>query len=186
MSTRNDTSVVLGEVSMVLLAIHHFNNKELSPIFSSTSLRSNGRDHGDVGDDEALSSVQLVSEENCNVRLTADFYDTESNAVKSTKDLSELLKRHHDSLQDSLPSAIVGAFESSVTSPLAILSSVENIAQISAGSTSDDFEDDEVYPLLARTCTSSYNEARGKELSFAMCTVFTASFEKPCVAHLYS
>lgn len=164
MSTRNDesstrSSLVLDEIAMVLLAIHHFNNKHLSPIFSSSPEAANGEDDNN----KELRTMQLTD---CNVRLTADFIDSESDAVKSTAALSELMERpQRHLLHKPRPSAVVGSFRSSVTSPLAILSAVNNVPQITAASTSNDLDDKEVYPLLARTCTSSDGEARGKSIN---------------------
>ena len=90
----------------------------------------------------------------CNVRLVADVFDTALSPIQATKQFNEILQ------QDDVPTAILGAFRSAVTSPLAILSGLEDVVQISHASTSIELDIKEQFPYLGRTVPSAYGEAR--------------------------
>eukprot|EP00544_Gedaniella_sp_CCMP2646_P004871 CAMPEP_0202485260 /NCGR_PEP_ID=MMETSP1361-20130828/4139_1 /ASSEMBLY_ACC=CAM_ASM_000849 /TAXON_ID=210615 /ORGANISM="Staurosira complex sp., Strain CCMP2646" /LENGTH=1067 /DNA_ID=CAMNT_0049114115 /DNA_START=47 /DNA_END=3250 /DNA_ORIENTATION=+ len=126
---------VENEAIASLLAIYHFNNPETSPILNAQEL------------------------EGCNVRLTTEFFDTQFSPINSTRRFTDVLLRNH-SLDNPLPAAVVGAYRSATTSPLAILTGVNNIPQVSYASTSTDFDVKEQYPYFGRTVPSTLGEAR--------------------------
>lgn len=129
---------VRDDGAAALLAIHHFNN---IVEFNSPLLQ----------DYPVLQS--------CNVRLTTDLFDTHLAPVESTRLMTDILQTEH-SLETPLPTAVVGAHHSASTSPLAVLSGVYGIPQISYGSTSTIFDNKKEYPLFSRSCPSSVGEAR--------------------------
>jgi Receptor family ligand binding region len=119
----------------LLLAILHFNNVGLAPFLDS----------------EEISK--------CNIKLTAEMFDTQFSPINSTRLFTRILQRNN-TLQSPIPSAVIGAYRSAVTSPLAILTGVNNIPQISYASTSSDFDVKEQYPFFGRTIMSSVGEAQ--------------------------
>ena len=121
-----------------LLAIHHFNNKDSSPV------------------------PQLHDMKDCNVRLTMEFIDSKFDPLASTSILlyDVLPRRENRTLENPPPAALVGAYRSAVTSPLAILSGVNDMLQVSSLSTASDFENKAHYPYFGRTCPSAYGEAQ--------------------------
>jgi len=126
---------VEDDLAASLMAIHHFNNPQLSPHLTPQDL------------------------EGCNIKLTAEFFDTQYSPIDSTRLFTNILQRQH-TLQLPAPSAVIGAYRSAVTSPLAILTGVNDIPQVSYGSTSTDFDVKEQYPLFGRTIHSSTGEAQ--------------------------
>lgn len=110
----------------------------------------------------------------CNIRLTTAFYDTRLDPIHTTTLLSNILRD-----RQAFPAAIVGAFRSAVTSPLAVLASVHDLPVISPASTSADLEDVEVYPTVARTAPSSVQEAA------ALADFLHTVWKVPRVAMLY-
>lgn len=119
----------------MLLAIHHFNNVGISPFLDS----------------EEISK--------CNIKFTAEMFDTQFSPINSTRLFTRILQRNN-TLKSPFPSAVIGAYRSAVTSPLAILTGVNNIPQISYASTSSDFDVKEQYPFFGRTIMSSVGEAQ--------------------------
>jgi hypothetical protein len=133
----NGTNVRQGfqnDAYTALLAAYHFNNPHLSPI---------------------LTSEQM---EGCDVRLTMELLDTQASPIETTRTFTRVLQRNTDF---SVPEAagVVGAYRSAVTSPLAILTGVNDIPQISPASTAVDFDVTEQYPLFGRTVASTVGEA---------------------------
>lgn len=128
-------ATVESEAIASLLAIHHFNNPNQSPILDVNEV------------------------EGCNVRLTTEFLDTQFSPINSTRKFTEILLRN-PTLANPLPTSVVGAYRSATTSPLAILTGVNNIPQVSYVSTSTDFEVKEQYPLFGRTISSTLGEVR--------------------------
>jgi len=126
---------VESEAIASLLAIYHFNNPDKNPILNSEELKG------------------------CNVRLTTEFLDTQFSPINSTRKFTDILLREH-SMLTPLPTSVVGAYRSATTSPLAILTGVNEIPQVSYASTSTDFEVKEQYPLFGRTIPSTIGEAQ--------------------------
>ena len=118
-----------------LLAIYHFNNPDQSPILNAEEL------------------------EGCNVRLTTEFFDTQFSPINTTRTFTDILLRQH-SLETPLPTSVMGAYRSATTSPLAILTGVNEIPQVSYASTATDFDVKEQYPLFGRTIPSAIGEAQ--------------------------
>jgi hypothetical protein len=117
-----------------LLAVHHFNNPELSPI---------------------LTPEQV---EGCDVRLTMELLDTQYSPIETTRAFTDILQRTARFAQPEA-AGVIGAYRSAVTSPLAILTGVNDIPQISSSATAVDFDVTEQYPLFGRTVTSTVGEA---------------------------
>lgn len=122
---------VQNDAASLLLAIYHFNNILQSPF--------------DIGD--------------CDIRFTTTFYDTEVSPVVTTKRFTQVLRRQHYSFELPAPGAVVGAYRSAETAPLAIWTGVNGIPQMSYASTSADFDVKAQFPLLGRTVTNSDGEA---------------------------
>ena len=126
---------VKNEAIAALLAIYHFNNPTKNPILDVKEL------------------------EGCNVRLTTQFLDTQFSPINTTRSFTDILLRNH-SLETPLPTSVIGAYRSATTSPLAILTGVNDIPQVSYASTSTDFDVKEQYPLFGRTIPSTIGEAQ--------------------------
>ena len=133
---------VEDDLAATLMAIYHFNNPEESPHLSS---KANPQIFEDL--------------KNCNIKLTAEFHDTRDSPIDSTRRFTQILQREN-TFQVASPAGVIGAYRSAVTSPLAILTGVNEIPQISYASTSTDFDVKEQYPLFGRTIQSSTGEAQ--------------------------
>jgi Receptor family ligand binding region len=110
------------DAAAALLAVYHFNNLEQSPIV----------DVQDIG--------------GCNVKLTMEIVDSKFNPIGTTRAFTESLHTEN-TLATPLPTAVIGAYRSATTSPLAILTGVNGIPQVSHASTSTDFDVKEQFPL---------------------------------------
>lgn len=126
---------VQDDLAVALMAIYHFNNPELSPHLTPADLAG------------------------CNIKLTAEFFDTAYSPIDSTRRFTKILQRD-GTLAEPAPSGVIGAYRSAVTSPLAILTGVNDIPQVSYASTSTDFDVKEQYPYFGRTIQSSTGEAQ--------------------------
>lgn len=134
----NTRAAASNEMAAALMATHHFNNPELSPHLTLTE------------DLEALA--------NCKLKLTADFHDTRYSPIDTTRLFTNMLQQENV-FSEPLPAGVIGAYRSAVTSPLAILTGVNGIPQVSYASTSTDFDVKDQYPFFGRTVTSSTGEA---------------------------
>eukprot|EP00934_Nitzschia_sp_Nitz4_P000717 Nitzschia sp. Nitz4//scaffold306_size21755//18232//21199//NITZ4_008592-RA/size21755-processed-gene-0.29-mRNA-1//-1//CDS//3329547120//717//frame0 len=123
-----------NDAAVALLAAHHFNQRSAA----------------------VVSGVV----ESCNIYMTLDLQDTQFSPIAATSLFTQdILYRPH-TLQEPLPAAVVGAYRSATTSPLAILTGVNGIPQISYSSTSSDFDVKEQYPTFGRTIGNSETEAQ--------------------------
>ena len=138
-----------NDAAVALLAAYHFNNldSDLSPIVTRQDIFGSG------------SETEDVINNNCNIRLTLDILDTQYSPIESTRIFTQTLQRNH-SIETPLPTGVVGAYRSATTSPLAILTGVNDIPQVSYASTSTDFDVKEQFPRFGRTISSSTGEAR--------------------------
>ena len=134
-----------NDAAVALLAAHHFNNLDESPIVTREDIFGTSGTSKDIKD--------------CNVRLTLDILDTQFSPIESTRIFTQILQRNH-TVETPLPAAVVGAYRSATTSPLAILTGVNDIPQVSYASTSTDFDVKEQFPRFGRTISSSTGEAR--------------------------
>ena len=124
------------DAAAALLAVHHFNNIEtMSPILKPQEI------------------------EGCDVKLTMEIVDSKFSPIGSTRAFTESLHTEN-TLSTPLPTGVIGAYRSATTSPLAILTGVNGIPQVSYASTSTDFDVKEQFPLFGRTVTSSTGEAK--------------------------
>lgn len=96
----------------------------------------------------------------CNVKITLEIVDTEFSPIESTKLFTTILQRNTTDWRTPIPASVMGAYRSATTSPLAILTGVNDIPQVSPASTSTDFDVKEQYPRFGRTITSSIGEAQ--------------------------
>ena len=139
--TRGET-VLSAEVSNAqgaLLAQQHFNRRSESVVPNLRELLTD-----DSGKD-------------CDIKMTLDFYDTGG----SPRIASELLSHHV--YQRAFPyeaSAVVGATQSAVSIPMAVLNTVKELPQVSYRSTSTVLNDRETYAMFGRTIPSTDGDAR--------------------------
>lgn len=135
------------DAAAALLAVYHFNNLEQSPILNEQEV------------------------EGCNVKLTMDIVDSKFSPIGTTRVFTESLHTEN-TLSTPLPTAVIGAYRSATTSPLAILTGVNGIPQASYASTSSDFDVKEQFPL----CEYKYAMEAKMEcfLSFLLCCPFVA------------
>jgi len=126
---------VFDDSFAALLAMHHFNNIGSSPILNDEDFQ------------------------NCNVRMTMELLDTQFSPIETTRTFTGILQKSSSTIQDPPVAAVVGAYRSAVTSPLAILTGVNDIPQVSYASTAVDFDVKEQFPMFGRTITSSVGEA---------------------------
>ena len=141
-----------NDAAVALLAAYHFNN-----------LYTNGED-GDGGSVVSTSPIITADDvlddgSECRIKLTLNILDSQFSPIESTRVFTQMLQRNH-SLTEPLPAAVVGAYRSATTSPLAILTGVNDITQVSYASTSTDFDVKEQFPRFGRTISSSTGEAR--------------------------
>lgn len=125
---------IVNDAFTALLAAYHFNNIEKSPILSAADLGG------------------------CDLRLTTELFDSQFSPIETTRTFTSVLKRE-PSLEVAPPAAVVGAFRSAVTSPLAILTGINNIPQVSWASTAEGFSVKDQYPFFGRTVTDTVGEA---------------------------
>jgi Receptor family ligand binding region len=110
------------DAAAALLAVYHFNNLEQSPILTEDDV------------------------EECNVKLTMEIVDSRFSPIGTTRVFTESLHTEN-TLSTPLPTGVIGAYRSATTSPLAILTGVNGIPQVSHASTSTDFDVKEQFPL---------------------------------------
>jgi Receptor family ligand binding region len=125
----------------VFLALHHFNNMQESG-------------HPVLGD-YITNHTNLLG---CNVKLTMELIDSQYSPTKTTLEFTSLSQRK-TSIQSPPATAVVGAQRSAETLPLAVLTAVKGIPQVSASATSLSFDTKEQFPLFGRTVTSTKGEA---------------------------
>ena len=89
----------------------------------------------------------------CNIRFTSELFDTASSPLEAVRQMTRILSRPSDAVDTPQPCSVVGGQYSDVTSKLATLSSVFDIFQISSSAMSTDLDNNDQYPLLARTHT---------------------------------
>lgn len=120
-----------------LLAVYHFNNPEVSPILDSAVVRSLCPD----------------------LRFTMGLSDSQLYPIETTRLFIQQLKSTK-SLSRPPATGVLGAYRSSVSLPLAILTGVNHIPQVSPASTANDFDEKEQFPLFGRTVWNAMDEAR--------------------------
>ena len=123
------------DAAAALLALYHFNNIDLSPILRAEDIAG------------------------CDLKLTMEIVDSKFSPIGSTRVFTESLHTKN-TLSTPLPTAVIGAYRSATTSPLAILTGVNGIPQASYASGSTDFDVKEQFPLFGRTVTSSTGDAK--------------------------
>jgi len=108
----------VNDAFTVLLALYHFNN---------------------AAKDELPGILPPDDVERCrDLKLTTELFDSEFSPIETTRTFTSVLQRTA-SLQRPPPAGVVGAFRSAVTMPLAILTGVNNIPQVSHAATAGTF-----------------------------------------------
>jgi Receptor family ligand binding region len=120
-----------------LLAVYQFNNPETSPILNADVVKRMCPD----------------------LRFTVSLSDSQLYPIETTRLFIQQLKSDK-SLAKPNTTGILGAYRSSVSLPLAILSGLNEIPQISPASTANDFDEKEQFPRFGRTVWSAMDEAR--------------------------
>jgi Receptor family ligand binding region len=133
-----------------LLAVYFFNNPTTSPFLSETALTS---------PTENSTSIRPEEISACNVRLTTKLFNSHFNQRDVTQSFTQVLART-PSFGDYPPTAaVVGAYRSTESLPLAILTSVNAIPLVSASSTAVDLDKRDLYPYFGRTVSTTVVEA---------------------------
>jgi len=122
-----------GDAAGFLLGIHHFNN----------------------GIGNVVREIDGINN-TCPVRFVVDFADSESSQTVAVENFSRDICAH----PDRPPAALFSAWRSAVSIPLAVLSSVYAIPQISPLSTSTELNDVTQYRYFARLIPSDAGTAR--------------------------
>jgi Receptor family ligand binding region len=137
-----------------LLAVYHFNNVEKSPILNETHV-SNCKD----------------------LKLTMTLLDSMFDAIQTTRLFLEMMNTPK-TFKNKPSAGIIGSYRSAVSLPLAILTGINHIPQVSPASSADDFDDKDLYPLFGRTYCNTNGEAQ-------MAVEFFQSIGSTHVAILY-
>jgi hypothetical protein len=169
------TAYTANDTNSNLLWVHNHNHQNnnnnesssyrLADITTFLPFSSNGVARYGVHNDAAVCLLAArhfntqAEDRECNIRLTLELWDTAFSPIESTRVFTQILQRQ-PTLAAPLPAAVVGAYRSATTSPLAILTGVNDIPQVSATSTATDFDVKEQFPRFGRTITSSQEEAR--------------------------
>lgn len=132
-------SRALDDAFTVLLAIDHFNHRDRDP-----------------------GIFDFMDYDDCDIRLTAELIDTQFDPVATAHSYVNRLPQSENetTIQNPPISAVVGAWRSAVSAPLAILSGVSATPQVSSSSTAVDFDDKDQYPYFGRTLSSTFGEAQ--------------------------
>jgi hypothetical protein len=85
--------------------------------------------------------------------------DSQLYPIEATRLFIQLLKSSKTLVKPGA-TGIVGAYRSSVSLPLAILTGINNVPQVSPASTANDFDDKDQYPLFGRTVWNAQDEAK--------------------------
>ena len=131
----------------LLLAIHQFNNKQITNVISSN--------------DDVMTSVY----DSCNIRLTTTIYDSKLSPTETTRLLSDVLsdkiiEEYQEQPRFPLPVAVIGPYESQSTTPAAIISGVNEIIHLSHHASSMEFNNKNQFPIFGRTVPSSFEDAQ--------------------------
>lgn len=145
------------------LAMYHFNTNQEMMKQSETNQNSLA-----TAWPQMQRFLQQLQSQHCpDLRLTMEIFDTESSPVQATKIFTALLQQASlnataaagVSVNEPLAAGIVGATYSSVTNPLATLSSVNLVPQVSSRTSSNQFDVKALYPLFGRTAPSDVADA---------------------------
>lgn len=151
----SDKPININEAASALLALNHLNEG--------------------VGD--VIPEIAEVSKW-CDIKFTMEFFDTrQSPIVASRAYINDIRTRknwgaeegndggesgdgvEHPARRRPYPTALIGASRSAVSAPLAILSGVHHLPQVSFASTSTVFNNKDQFPLFGRLVPSAYGDA---------------------------
>lgn len=130
----NGGTQIYGDLSGIMLAIHHFNN----------------------GIGSVVSEIENIHK-SCPIRFAIDdFRDSESSQTVAITHFGRTIM---DS-PERPPSGLFGAWRSSVSIPLAILGGAYSVPQVSPLSTSTELDDTVAYPYFSRLIPSDAGTAQ--------------------------
>lgn len=110
-------------------------------------------EHLNSGNGVIIPEVEGLNER-CPIRFTTEMIDSKRSPSVAVNEAIEIISR-----ENQTTCAIAGAGRSPVTIPLAIISGIRDIPQISPLSTSEELNNKEIYPRFARTVPDSMGEA---------------------------
>jgi len=113
--------------------------------------------HLNVGDGSIVKEVEGLNER-CDVRFTTEFADTEFSAGAALNHVVTQSNREPNS-SERLPCAFIGAWKSSISIPMSIVTGLFGYPQVSGASTSVDLDDASQFPLFGRTVPSDQGNA---------------------------
>ena len=125
-----------------ILALHHFNN----------------------GIADVVPQVRDAN--SCGIKFTMDHMDTQLSPIKASRALiGDIFRRESiGDPQRPFPTALIGASRSAVSEPLAILTGINSLPQISYSSTSTSFDNKDQFPLFGRLVPSAIGDANAAVL----------------------
>jgi len=128
-----------GKADLVglMMGVHHFNNRNSAVV----------KDLEDIDD-------------KCKIRFTLDFVDSEGDPKIATNALSRAIGKDEACV-------VVGAAYSSVSIPMAVISGINSVPQLSHASTSTELDDHKNYPFFSRLVPSDAGVADAMVKYFA-------------------
>lgn len=152
--TTDDSEHIFSEYGICHIpTILPFAGGTLLPIVQVAAATHLAIEHLNSGDGSIIPQVKGLNER-CPIRFTTEMIDSQRSPAVAVDKAIEILSR-----ENQTTCAITGAGRSPVTIPLAIISGIRDIPQISPLSTSEELNNKEIYPLFARTVPDSDGEA---------------------------
>lgn len=137
----------LGSFKAALLAVAHFNARDESVVINLRQLLSQKRNTSTFRDEE----------NECNLHLTLDSYDSEQSPLHAVAQLHRVIAQREYPYQ---PAALFGAGRSTISAALATLSASFGFPQISDRSTSEALSNRESFGLFGRVVPSVSEDAK--------------------------
>jgi hypothetical protein len=113
--------------------------------------------HLNTGDGSVVKEVEGLNER-CKVRFTTEFADTQFQAGVVLNHVVSQVNREPNTME-RIPCAFIGAFRSSISIPMSIVTGLFGYPQVSGSSTSVDLDDASQFPLFGRTIPSDQGNA---------------------------
>ena len=128
------------------------------PAYESAAAIALALHHLNVGDGSIIPQLDGLPER-CNIRFTVEFSDTAYSKSQALNTVLQQMSRPLSGSPKPRPCAFVGAYRSAISQPTSILTGLRQYVQVSSSSTSEALDDNEQYPLFARTVPSDYGTA---------------------------
>lgn len=113
--------------------------------------------HLNTGDGSIIPQIDGLNHR-CNIRFSVEFADTAYSASQALDVVTNQMQRGPNDGRPR-PCAFIGAFRSSISMPMSILTGLRGYVQVSSSSTSESLEDRDQFPLFGRTVPSDYGTA---------------------------